>query len=213
MGKIQSPPAMPCRGGRHKHMGVLPGALRELLVPMLSPPQSWAAFGMMPDTLAWMDHCTCEPPMGFAPPSQQGCQYCTPSFVSWSLIQLWWTKSLLRCRNKWQSLCASFGLDGGCSKISHFNYSCNMPVLVAVCICHCFTKNKHHFPLGLYISSELDTIVSLVSTVQLHPSIDGFPFWQERHCSCGNLATMENHQCWAILWHSKNVLVANLERM
>jgi hypothetical protein len=44
----------PIRGGRLKYNGVLPGAPRESLTALLSP---HAALGMMPYTLAWVDHC------------------------------------------------------------------------------------------------------------------------------------------------------------
>ena len=43
-------------GGRHKYNGVLPGALRGLLVALLSPPQCPAALSTMPDCLVWVDH-------------------------------------------------------------------------------------------------------------------------------------------------------------
>jgi hypothetical protein len=45
---------------------VLPGAPRGSLTALLSPPQCRTALGTMPDTLAWVDHCPCEPPIDVA---------------------------------------------------------------------------------------------------------------------------------------------------
>jgi len=59
MGKWQSPPAEPVVGGRYKYNGVLSDALSRELITLISPPQFYAALGMKPATLAWVDHYPC----------------------------------------------------------------------------------------------------------------------------------------------------------
>ena len=70
-------------GGEHKYNGVLLAALRGLFVALPSPPQCHATIGTVSQTLAWVDHCPCQPSVDITPLCDVDSRGCLLEGYSW----------------------------------------------------------------------------------------------------------------------------------